>query len=68
MGDEVLEEDVVRISPLKRERPVRCRLVSKKWEHIGMLGKYEFTMSPVVAGGDLRPSRDPDAGRGLEDE
>jgi hypothetical protein len=55
MGDEVLEEDVIRILPLK-------------WAHIGILGKYEFTMSPVVAGGDLRPLRDPDAGRGLEDE
>jgi hypothetical protein len=55
MGAEVLEEDVIRISPLK-------------WAHIAMLGKYEFTMSPDVVGGDLRPLRDPNVDRGLEDE
>jgi hypothetical protein len=68
MGDEVLAEDVVRLSPLKRERPARCRLVSKKWTHINVLGRYEFSMDPVVAGGDLRPLRDPNAFRGLEIE
>ena len=55
MSDDVLEEDVVRLSPLK-------------WSHIQLLGRYEFTMSPDVAGGDLRPLRDPNAFIGLEDE
>jgi hypothetical protein len=53
MGDDVLEEDVERLSPLK-------------WAHINVHGKYEFNMSPDVAGGDLRPLRDPNATRGLE--
>jgi hypothetical protein len=65
---DVLEEDVARLSPLKRERPVRCRLVSKKWVHINVQGRYDFSLSPVVVGGDLRPSCDPDAGRGLEED
>jgi hypothetical protein len=26
-----------------------------------MLGRYEFTVSPEVLGGDLRPLRDPNA-------
>ena len=30
MGDGVLEADVARLSPLKRERPARCRFASKK--------------------------------------
>ena len=55
MGDEVLDEDVVRLSPLK-------------WAHINLLGRYEFSMDPMVAGGDLRPLRDPNAFRGLEAE
>ena len=55
MGDAVLEEDVARLSPLK-------------WAHINLLGRYEFSMDPVVAGGDLRPLRDPNAFRGLEVE
>lgn len=46
IGDEVLEEDVVRLSPLK-------------WKHINMLGHYDFTVSPEVEAGDLRPLRDP---------
>jgi TnpA family transposase len=53
MGDDVLEEDVARLSPLK-------------WAHINVHGKYEFSMSPDVAGGDLRPLRDPNATRVLE--
>jgi TnpA family transposase len=48
MGDEVLEMDVERLTPLK-------------WAHINMLGRYEFTVSPEVLGGDLRPLRDPNA-------
>jgi hypothetical protein len=44
----MLEEDVARLSPLK-------------WAHINVLGRFEFTMSPDVAGGDLRPLRDPNA-------
>ena len=55
MGDDVLEKDVVRLSPLK-------------WSHIQLLGRYDFTMSPDVTGGDLRPLRDPNAFIGLEDE
>ena len=55
MGDEVLEQDVVRLSPLK-------------WSHINLLGRYEFVMSEGVAGGDLRPLRDPNALLGLEEE
>ena len=53
MGDDVLAEDAARLSPLK-------------WQHIQVLGRYEFSMDPVVAGGDLRPLRDPNAFRGLE--
>lgn len=48
MGHDVLEEDVARLSRLK-------------WAHINVLGRFEFTMSPDVAGGDLRPLRDPNA-------
>ena len=55
MGDDVLAEDAARLSPLK-------------WGHIQVLGRYEFSMDPVVAGGDLRPLRDPNAFRGLETE
>jgi TnpA family transposase len=46
MGDDVFEEDVMRLSPLK-------------WKHINMLGYYDFTVSPEVEAGDLRPLRDP---------
>ncbi len=55
MGDEVLDEDVVRLSQLK-------------WTHTNVLGRYEFSINPVVAGGDLRPLRDPNGFRGLEIE
>jgi Tn3 transposase DDE domain len=54
MGNDVFEEDVVRLSPLK-------------WSHIQLLGRYEFSMSPDVAGGDLRPLRDPNSNVGLKD-
>jgi Domain of unknown function (DUF4158) len=29
--------------------------------HMNMLGRFDFTISPDVAGGDLRPLRDPNA-------
>jgi TnpA family transposase len=48
MGDEVLEEDVARLSPLK-------------FAHISMLGRYHFELAEVAAAGDLRPLRDPNA-------
>jgi Tn3 transposase DDE domain len=66
MGDDVLAEDAARLWLLKRERPARCRLVSKKWQHIQALGRYKFIMDPVVAGGDLRPLHDPNVFRELE--
>ena len=47
MGVDVLEEDAARVSPVR-------------WAHVNMLGRYEFLLSEVVAGGDLRPLRDPD--------
>ena len=53
MGDDVLEEDVARLSPLK-------------WTHINMYGEYDFSLNPDVEGGDLRPLRDPNALIGLE--
>jgi hypothetical protein len=37
MGDDVIEEDVSRLSTLKRERPARCSLVSKKFAHVNTL-------------------------------
>jgi TnpA family transposase len=53
MGVDVLEEDVARVSPVR-------------WAHVNMLGRYEFNMDPAVAGGDLRPLRDPDSVRFLD--
>jgi hypothetical protein len=61
LGDDVLEEDVSRLSPLKRERSARCRLVNKKFTHVNMLGRYHFELASSAAGGDLRPLRDPNA-------
>ena len=46
MGDDVLEEDVARLSPLK-------------WAHVNVLGRFDFVVSPDVAEGDLIPLRDP---------
>jgi hypothetical protein len=54
MGEDVLEEDVARLSPLK-------------WSHIQLLGRYEFSMSPDLDEGDLRPLPDPNSSVGLED-
>ncbi|OLV17897.1 Mobile element protein [Deinococcus marmoris] len=45
-GHPVLEADVARLTPLLHD-------------HIHMLGKYDFTLSPEVAQGQLRPLRDP---------
>ena len=53
MGHQILEEDVARLSPLK-------------WAHVNVLGRFEFTMSPEVAGGDLRALRDPNALSAIE--
>ncbi len=53
MGEELLDEDVARVSPLR-------------WQHINMLGRYNFVLSPSVAGGDLRPLRDPNAETDLD--
>ena len=55
MGDDVFAEDAARLSPLK-------------WQHINLLGRYEFSIDPSVAGGDLRPLRDPNALWGLDTE
>ena len=49
LGGAVSEVDVERLTPLK-------------WAHINMLGRYEFTVSADVLGGELRPLRDPNAG------
>jgi hypothetical protein len=36
-----------------------ARVSPVHWAHINILGGYEFWLSPAVAEGDLRPSRDP---------
>jgi hypothetical protein len=46
MGDDVLAEDVARLSPLK-------------WAHVNVLGRFDFVVSPDVVEGDLKPLRDP---------
>lgn len=53
MDDDVLEEDVSRLSPLK-------------FAHVNMLGRYHFELASSAAGGDLRPLRDPNAVEVLE--
>jgi hypothetical protein len=55
MGDDVLIEDLVRVTPLKTQ-------------HIKVLGEYRFDLHPDVIEGDLRPLRDPNSSIGLEDE
>jgi TnpA family transposase len=55
MGDDVLIEDLVRVTPLKTQ-------------HIKVLGEYRFELHPDVIEGDLRPLRDPNSSIGLEDE
>lgn len=46
-GHKVRDEDIARLSPLKRK-------------NLNVCGRYSFTAS-VPAGGSLRPLRDPDA-------
>jgi TnpA family transposase len=53
MGEDVLEEDVARLSPLR-------------WRHVNVLGRYEFELLPGVEAGDLRPLRDPNSVSELE--
>lgn len=45
-GEEVREEDLARVSPLVRE-------------HVHVLGRYQFSLEESVAGGGVRPLRDP---------
>ncbi|MBF0333487.1 MAG: Tn3 family transposase, partial [Alphaproteobacteria bacterium] len=47
-GFDVREDDVARLSPLAHE-------------HINMLGRYAFTLPELVARGELRPLRSPNA-------
>ncbi len=47
-GFDVRPEDVARLSPLG-------------FKHINMLGRYAFTLPDMVARGELRPLRDPNA-------
>ena len=53
MGDDVLEADVARLSPLR-------------WRHINALGRFDFRLQPGVEGEDVRPLRDPNALSALE--
>ncbi len=53
IGEDVLDVDVARLSPLK-------------FAHINVLGRYHFEMSEEVGGGDLRLLRDPDSLETLE--
>lgn len=45
-GERAAEEDLARVSPLARE-------------HVRVLGRYHFTLDETVAGGGLRPLREP---------
>ncbi|MBA2343988.1 MAG: Tn3 family transposase [Rubrobacter sp.] len=45
-GERVADEDLARVSPLARE-------------HVRMLGRYHFALDESVAGGGLRPLRNP---------
>ena len=47
-GREVRDEDLARVSPLMHA-------------HVRVLGRYHFRLDHTVAGGGLRPLRDPDA-------
>ncbi len=47
-GFDVRPEDVARLSPLG-------------FKHINMLGRYAFTLPDMVARGELRPLRNPNA-------
>ena len=48
LGENVLDEDVARLSPMK-------------FGHINVLGHFQFELADDLAGGALRPLRDPDA-------
>ncbi len=48
IGQQVLPEDVARLSPLGRK-------------HINMLGRYYFSIEKAIERGELRPLRDPEA-------
>lgn len=48
IGEDVRDEDVARLSPLK-------------FAHINMLGRYHFEVPDDVAAGAMRPLRDPDS-------
>nr|WP_307128735.1 Tn3 family transposase [Streptomyces sp. B1I3] len=52
-GDELRDEDIARLSPLKHKS-------------VNVLGRYSFTAS-TPAGGGLRPLRGPDAA-GLDED
>ena len=52
-GEQAAEEDLARVSPLARE-------------HVRVLGRYRFTPNESVAGGGLRPLRDPSEPDGYE--
>lgn len=45
-GEEVLEEDEARLSPLG-------------YKHVNVLGHYSFTLAEQVLNGQLRPLRQP---------
>jgi len=48
MGEDTLEADVARLSPLKHK-------------HINMLGRYHFELDDLARDGHLRPLRDPES-------
>jgi len=48
MGEDTLEADVARLSPLKHK-------------HINMLGRYHFELDDLATEGNLRPLRDPNS-------
>ena len=48
MGEDTLEADVVRLSPLKHKQ-------------INMLGRYHFELDDLARDGHLRPLRDPES-------
>lgn len=53
IDQQVLPEDVVRLSPLGRK-------------HINVLGRYYFSLSETIQRGELRPLRDPNAREDFE--
>ena len=53
LDQQVLPEDIVRLSPLGRK-------------HINMLGRYYFSLAETVERGELRPLRDPNASEDFE--